>query len=180
MARARSCLASRATEGHRSRPAANSLATHTHASQFEPSPRAYKVGRHQGEGRGRAGCTAAVAAGVGNDVESRAARLHPQPVQGGPLRCPLVVPWGDGGGRQAAAGAPRNASSCLLPAHLTPRPLAFPPSPPLPLFPSRQWWSEAELHDLCTSVGLADFRRARSNRFIMFAASKPGGGVGEP
>ncbi|PSC67139.1 putative methyltransferase chloroplastic, partial [Micractinium conductrix] len=39
-----------------------------------------------------------------------------------------------------------------------------------------KWWSEAELHDLCTSVGLADFRRARSNRFIMFAASKPGGG----
>lgn len=37
-----------------------------------------------------------------------------------------------------------------------------------------KWWSEAELKDLCSAVGLVDFRRARSNRFILFAATKPG------
>eukprot|EP00887_Chlorella_sp_A99_P007194 scaffold2.g7194.t1 len=38
---------------------------------------------------------------------------------------------------------------------------------------SMRYWDEAELRDLCTAVGLQDFRRNRSNRFIMFAATKP-------
>ncbi|KAL4422656.1 hypothetical protein ABPG75_008853 [Micractinium tetrahymenae] len=37
-----------------------------------------------------------------------------------------------------------------------------------------KWWSEPELRDLCAQVGLVDWRRSRSNRFIMFAVSKPG------
>ena len=36
-----------------------------------------------------------------------------------------------------------------------------------------KWWQEQELKDLCNTVGLLDFRRARSNRFIIFAATKP-------
>ncbi|KAG2485936.1 hypothetical protein HYH03_015380 [Edaphochlamys debaryana] len=38
-----------------------------------------------------------------------------------------------------------------------------------------RWWEEAELRELCEGVGLKDFRRDRSWRFIMFAATKPGG-----
>ncbi|PNH02970.1 hypothetical protein TSOC_011015 [Tetrabaena socialis] len=37
-----------------------------------------------------------------------------------------------------------------------------------------KYWEEAELRDLCASVGLAGFRRERDWRFIMFAATKPG------
>ncbi|GLI62397.1 hypothetical protein VaNZ11_005014 [Volvox africanus] len=36
-----------------------------------------------------------------------------------------------------------------------------------------RWWEEQELRDLCTAVGLEDFRRERDWRFIMFAVSKP-------
>ncbi|KAF5826430.1 S-adenosyl-L-methionine-dependent methyltransferase [Dunaliella salina] len=36
-----------------------------------------------------------------------------------------------------------------------------------------RWWEEAELRDLCTGVGLQDFVRDRSMRFIMFSAKKP-------
>jgi SAM-dependent methyltransferase len=36
-----------------------------------------------------------------------------------------------------------------------------------------RWWSEPELKELCDTMGLVNFRRARSNRFILFAASKP-------
>mmetsp|Transcript_5371 Transcript_5371/g.14464 ORF Transcript_5371/g.14464 Transcript_5371/m.14464 type:complete len:351 (-) Transcript_5371:679-1731(-) len=36
-----------------------------------------------------------------------------------------------------------------------------------------RWWEEAELRDLCTGVGLQDFARDRSWRFIMFSARKP-------
>ncbi|KAI3430392.1 hypothetical protein D9Q98_004987 [Chlorella vulgaris] len=36
-----------------------------------------------------------------------------------------------------------------------------------------KWWQEQELRDLCDSVGLVDFRRARSNRFILFSVAKP-------
>jgi hypothetical protein len=36
-----------------------------------------------------------------------------------------------------------------------------------------KWWQEQELRDLCDSVGLVDFRRARSNRFILFSVTKP-------
>ena len=39
-----------------------------------------------------------------------------------------------------------------------------------------RWWEEGELRDLCTSVGLSDFTRDRQWRFIMFCATKPGGG----
>ncbi|PNH02967.1 hypothetical protein TSOC_011016 [Tetrabaena socialis] len=44
-----------------------------------------------------------------------------------------------------------------------------------PLGGPYRWWEEAELQDLCAAVGLADFRRERDWRFIMFAATKPGG-----
>ncbi len=37
-----------------------------------------------------------------------------------------------------------------------------------------RFWTEPELRDLCGSVGLQDFRRQRSWRFILFAATKPG------
>ncbi|GIM05522.1 hypothetical protein Vretimale_9987 [Volvox reticuliferus] len=36
-----------------------------------------------------------------------------------------------------------------------------------------RWWEEQELRDLCTAVGLQDFRRERDWRFIMFAVTKP-------
>lgn len=36
-----------------------------------------------------------------------------------------------------------------------------------------KWWEEGELKDLAAAVGLADFRRNRDFRFIMFAATKP-------
>ncbi|GIL59042.1 hypothetical protein Vafri_14011 [Volvox africanus] len=39
------------------------------------------------------------------------------------------------------------------------------------------YWEEQELRDLCTAVGLEDFRRERDWRFIMFAVSKPTGGA---
>lgn len=48
--------------------------------------------------------------------------------------------------------------------------------PLMQLEPSPQaykWWQEQELRDLCDSVGLVDFRRARSNRFILFSVAKP-------
>ena len=36
-----------------------------------------------------------------------------------------------------------------------------------------RWWEEEELRDLCAAVGLQDFQRTRSNRYILFSASKP-------
>ena len=36
-----------------------------------------------------------------------------------------------------------------------------------------KWWEEDELRDLCTAVGLQAFTCRRSNRFIMFSATKP-------
>lgn len=36
-----------------------------------------------------------------------------------------------------------------------------------------KWWEEAELQDLCSSVGLQGYERQRSWRFIMFRAQKP-------
>ncbi|EFJ44161.1 hypothetical protein VOLCADRAFT_106536 [Volvox carteri f. nagariensis] len=36
-----------------------------------------------------------------------------------------------------------------------------------------RWWEEQELLDLCTAVGLQDWRRERTWRFIMFAVTKP-------
>lgn len=36
-----------------------------------------------------------------------------------------------------------------------------------------RWWEEGELRELASTVGLVDFQRQRSMRFIMFAASKP-------
>ncbi len=36
-----------------------------------------------------------------------------------------------------------------------------------------RWWEEAELKDLCATVGLVNFQRERRLRFIMFSASKP-------
>ena len=38
---------------------------------------------------------------------------------------------------------------------------------------SYRWWEEDELRDLCNSVGLINFERERSNRFIMFSVRKP-------
>jgi len=55
------------------------------------------------------------------------------------------------------------------------RVVAPPPAQLEPTNGAYKWWSEQELKDLCNSVGLVDFRRSRSNRFIMFAVSKPGG-----
>ena len=37
-----------------------------------------------------------------------------------------------------------------------------------------RWWTEAELRGMCSSAGLVDFRRWRSNRFILFSAKKRG------
>jgi hypothetical protein len=60
--------------------------------------------------------------------------------------------------------------------HLDPRP------PACPLLQLQQspgayrWWEEAELRELCSAVGLQGFSRDRDNRFIMFAATKPGAG----
>jgi hypothetical protein len=42
-----------------------------------------------------------------------------------------------------------------------------------------KWWEEAEIKDLCSTVGLQDFQRHRSGQFILFSARKPGGGVGQ-
>ncbi|EIE18993.1 S-adenosyl-L-methionine-dependent methyltransferase [Coccomyxa subellipsoidea C-169] len=36
-----------------------------------------------------------------------------------------------------------------------------------------QWWEEAELRELTAAMGLQDFQRHRTNRFIMFAVQKP-------
>lgn len=36
-----------------------------------------------------------------------------------------------------------------------------------------RWWEEAELSDLCSSVGLQGFTKQRQFRFIMFSARKP-------
>ena len=38
---------------------------------------------------------------------------------------------------------------------------------------SYRWWEEEELRDITAAVGLQNFRRHRSNRFIMFCVSKP-------
>ena len=35
-----------------------------------------------------------------------------------------------------------------------------------------RWWTEAELRGMCSAAGLVDFRRWRSNRFILFSAKK--------
>ena len=45
-----------------------------------------------------------------------------------------------------------------------------------------QWWEEAELKELTAAMGLQDFRRHRSNRFIMFSVHKPAavGAEGQP
>lgn len=37
-----------------------------------------------------------------------------------------------------------------------------------------KWWSEDELRDLFASVGLGEFQRQRSNRFILWSVQKPG------
>ena len=36
-----------------------------------------------------------------------------------------------------------------------------------------QWWEEAELRELTAAMGLQNFQRHRSNRFIMLSVSKP-------
>lgn len=36
-----------------------------------------------------------------------------------------------------------------------------------------QWWEETELRELTAVMGLQNFQRHRSNRFIMFSAQKP-------
>ncbi|BDA49132.1 probable malonyl-[acyl-carrier protein] O-methyltransferase at C-terminar half [Coccomyxa sp. Obi] len=36
-----------------------------------------------------------------------------------------------------------------------------------------QWWEEAELRELTAAVGLQNFQRHRTNRFIMFSVQKP-------
>ena len=36
-------------------------------------------------------------------------------------------------------------------------------------------WEEAEIKDLCATMGLKDYRRHRNNRFILFTVRKPGG-----
>ncbi len=36
-----------------------------------------------------------------------------------------------------------------------------------------QWWEEQELRELTATMGLQNFQRHRSNRFIMFAVQKP-------
>ena len=36
-----------------------------------------------------------------------------------------------------------------------------------------QWWEEAELRELTAAMGLQNFKRQRSNRFILFSARKP-------
>ncbi len=36
-----------------------------------------------------------------------------------------------------------------------------------------QWWEEAELRELTAAVGLQNFKRHRTNRFIMFSVQKP-------
>lgn len=41
---------------------------------------------------------------------------------------------------------------------------------------SYRFWDEEELRDLCATVGLQNFVRERRNRFILFCATKPGGG----
>ena len=38
-----------------------------------------------------------------------------------------------------------------------------------------RWWTEAELRGMCSAAGLVDFRRWRSNRFILFSAKKRSG-----
>jgi len=35
-----------------------------------------------------------------------------------------------------------------------------------------RWWTEGELRGMCSAAGLVDFRRWRSNRFILFSAKK--------
>lgn len=36
-----------------------------------------------------------------------------------------------------------------------------------------KWWTEKELRDLCSAVGLTGFERERSGKFILFSASQP-------
>lgn len=36
-----------------------------------------------------------------------------------------------------------------------------------------RWWTEAEIRDLCASVGLINFQRHRDNRFILWSVQKP-------
>ena len=36
-----------------------------------------------------------------------------------------------------------------------------------------QWWEEQELRELTATMGLQNFQRHRSNRFIMFSVQKP-------
>ena len=36
-----------------------------------------------------------------------------------------------------------------------------------------QWWEEQELRELMATMGLRNFQRHRSNRFIMFSVQKP-------
>ena len=36
-----------------------------------------------------------------------------------------------------------------------------------------QWWEEVELKELIAAMGLQDFQRHRSNRFILFSVRKP-------
>lgn len=37
-----------------------------------------------------------------------------------------------------------------------------------------KWWEEQELRELTAAMGLSDFQRNRSRRFIMFSVRKPG------
>ena len=41
-----------------------------------------------------------------------------------------------------------------------------------------QWWEEAELKELTAAMGLQDFQRYRSNRFILFSVRKPAAAPG--
>jgi hypothetical protein len=83
------------------------------------------------------------------------------------------VPGGAGESRQLN---PPKQRACRPVLTATPVPATA--SPRLQLEPNPRaykWWQEQELKDLCNTVGLLDFRRARSNRFILFSATKPAG-----
>ena len=86
---------------------------------------------------------------------------------------PYLVAPAEAASRQIWSSAPAGFPHPCPAAATTP-----PPLPRLQLEPNPRaykWWQEQELKDLCNTVGLLDFRRARSNRFILFSATKPAG-----
>ena len=107
---------------------------------------------------------------VGNDaLVAPLSQLEPSP-----RTYKWCAPGGAAGRRAlhpAAAGCVPLRRCLLLPSRLPADPC--PPTQPLP--PPTRRWSEPELRELCESVGLVGFRRARSNRFILFSATKPMG-----